>query len=183
VSSPSSPTARSKARRRSVRQGLVALPGTARARLAGAAAPAVRLRMRGVEFAWDATRPRALIMGIVNVTPDSFADGGRYLDAGRGRQPGADARRRGGRPPRRGCGVDAPGIAGGCRPTRSARASCRCSSACSTTLRARCRWTRRSRGGRGRARSRRPHDQRHHGARRRGPRWRGSAPSTEPVSR
>jgi dihydropteroate synthase len=36
--------------------------------------------MRGVEFAWDRTRPRALIMGIVNVTPDSFADGGRYLE-------------------------------------------------------------------------------------------------------
>jgi dihydropteroate synthase len=36
--------------------------------------------MRGVEFAWDAERPRSLIMGIVNVTPDSFADGGRYLD-------------------------------------------------------------------------------------------------------
>jgi dihydropteroate synthase len=27
------------------------------------------------------TRPRPLIMGIVNVTPDSFSDGGRYLDA------------------------------------------------------------------------------------------------------
>jgi len=37
--------------------------------------------MRGVEFAWDSARPRALIMGIVNVTPDSFADGGRFLDA------------------------------------------------------------------------------------------------------
>ena len=37
--------------------------------------------MRGAEFAWDAERPRALIMGIVNVTPDSFVDGGRYLDA------------------------------------------------------------------------------------------------------
>ena len=36
--------------------------------------------MRGAEFAWDAARPRTLIMGIVNVTPDSFADGGRYLD-------------------------------------------------------------------------------------------------------
>jgi dihydropteroate synthase len=36
--------------------------------------------MRGAEFAWDAERPRALIMGIVNVTPDSFADGGWYLD-------------------------------------------------------------------------------------------------------
>jgi dihydropteroate synthase len=40
----------------------------------------VRLRIRGVELAWDAERPRALIMGIVNVTPDSFADGGRYLE-------------------------------------------------------------------------------------------------------
>jgi dihydropteroate synthase len=36
--------------------------------------------MRGAEFAWDVERPRTLIMGIVNVTPDSFADGGRYLD-------------------------------------------------------------------------------------------------------
>jgi dihydropteroate synthase len=36
--------------------------------------------MRGAEFEWDAARPHALIMGIVNVTPDSFADGGRYLD-------------------------------------------------------------------------------------------------------
>jgi dihydropteroate synthase len=36
--------------------------------------------MRGAEFAWDADRPRTLIMGIVNVTPDSFVDGGRYLD-------------------------------------------------------------------------------------------------------
>jgi dihydropteroate synthase len=39
----------------------------------------VRLRLRGAEFAWDAERPRTLIMGIVNVTPDSFADSGRYL--------------------------------------------------------------------------------------------------------
>jgi len=36
--------------------------------------------MRGAEFEWHAARPHALIMGIVNVTPDSFADGGRYLD-------------------------------------------------------------------------------------------------------
>ena len=36
--------------------------------------------MRGAEFVWDEDRPRTLIMGIVNVTPDSFADGGRYLD-------------------------------------------------------------------------------------------------------
>jgi dihydropteroate synthase len=40
----------------------------------------VRLCLRGVEFAWELERPRALIMGIVNVTPDSFADGGRYLE-------------------------------------------------------------------------------------------------------
>src|SRR5262245_5950474 len=40
----------------------------------------VRLRLRGAEFVWDPERPRTLIMGIVNVTPDSFADGGRYLD-------------------------------------------------------------------------------------------------------
>ena len=25
---------------------------------------------------------RPLVMGVVNVTPDSFSDGGRYLDAG-----------------------------------------------------------------------------------------------------
>src|SRR5262249_47533389 len=30
------------------------------------------------EFIWS-ERPRTVIMGIVNVTPDSFADGGRYL--------------------------------------------------------------------------------------------------------
>ena len=30
-----------------------------------------------------AVRPRALVMGIVNVTPDSFSDGGRFLDTGR----------------------------------------------------------------------------------------------------
>lgn len=28
-------------------------------------------------------RPRSLVMGIVNVTPDSFSDGGRFLDTGR----------------------------------------------------------------------------------------------------
>src|SRR5262249_13633548 len=36
--------------------------------------------MRGAEFEWDAARPRALIMGIVNVTHDWFADGGRYCE-------------------------------------------------------------------------------------------------------
>src|SRR5581483_672032 len=28
-------------------------------------------------------RSRCLVMGILNVTPDSFSDGGRYLDTGR----------------------------------------------------------------------------------------------------
>ncbi len=31
---------------------------------------------------WEFPRP-ALVMGVVNVTPDSFSDGGHYLDAGR----------------------------------------------------------------------------------------------------
>jgi dihydropteroate synthase len=42
----------------------------------------VKLRLRGHVFAWDPARPRTLVMGIVNVTPDSFADGGRFLDPG-----------------------------------------------------------------------------------------------------
>jgi dihydropteroate synthase len=42
----------------------------------GAWAPAP-LRIGARVFAWD----RVLIMGVVNVTPDSFSDGGRYLDA------------------------------------------------------------------------------------------------------
>ena len=42
----------------------------------------MKLRLRGHVFAWDPARPRALVMGIVNVTPDSFADGGRFLDPG-----------------------------------------------------------------------------------------------------
>ena len=31
-------------------------------------------------FTWDTTRP--LVMGILNVTPDSFSDGGQFVDAG-----------------------------------------------------------------------------------------------------
>ncbi len=38
------------------------------------------LRVRGHTFAWEPARRRALVMGIVNVTPDSFADGGRFLE-------------------------------------------------------------------------------------------------------
>jgi dihydropteroate synthase len=40
------------------------------------------LRARQFEFRFPG---RALVMGIVNVTPDSFYDGGRYLDAGAAR--------------------------------------------------------------------------------------------------
>ena len=35
----------------------------------------------GVFWAALRDRPRALVMGVVNVTPDSFSDGGRYADA------------------------------------------------------------------------------------------------------
>ena len=38
----------------------------------------MKLRARQFEFTFP--RP-ALVMGIVNVTPDSFFDGGRFLDA------------------------------------------------------------------------------------------------------
>jgi dihydropteroate synthase len=37
---------------------------------------------RACQFCYEFPRP-ALVMGIVNVTPDSFSDGGRFLDAGR----------------------------------------------------------------------------------------------------
>jgi len=37
---------------------------------------------RARQFTFEFPRP-ALVMGIVNVTPDSFADGGRFFDAGR----------------------------------------------------------------------------------------------------
>jgi len=38
------------------------------------------LRLRGQTFTWDPVRPRTRLMGVVNVTPDSFADGGRFFD-------------------------------------------------------------------------------------------------------
>jgi dihydropteroate synthase len=38
------------------------------------------LRVRGHTITWDPVRPRTVLMGIVNVTPDSFSDGGRFLD-------------------------------------------------------------------------------------------------------
>ena len=37
------------------------------------------MRWNARQFEWDLSR-RCLVMGIVNVTPDSFSDGGRYLD-------------------------------------------------------------------------------------------------------
>jgi len=65
-------------------------------RLIGPGAPEVPLALADVPEAWQAsvialTKPgtgfaglpagRPLVMGIVNVTPDSFSDGGRHLDA------------------------------------------------------------------------------------------------------
>ena len=48
-------------------------------------------------------------MGIVNVTPDSFSDGGRFLDPTRRRRSRAEARRRRGRHPRRRRRITRPG--------------------------------------------------------------------------
>jgi dihydropteroate synthase len=42
--------------------------------------PPVTLQLRGHRFRWDPAVPRVVLMGIVNVTPDSFSDGGRFLD-------------------------------------------------------------------------------------------------------
>lgn len=42
------------------------------------AAPIPRLRGRGLDLALDTPR----VMGVVNITPDSFSDGGHYLDPG-----------------------------------------------------------------------------------------------------
>src|SRR5574341_414332 len=42
----------------------------------GQSAPS--LLMRGRRLAFD----RPMVMGVLNVTPDSFSDGGRYLDPG-----------------------------------------------------------------------------------------------------
>jgi dihydropteroate synthase len=38
------------------------------------------LRLRGHTLTWDLARPQTRLMGIVNVTPDSFSDGGRFFD-------------------------------------------------------------------------------------------------------
>ena len=76
---------------------------------------------------------RTLVMGVLNVTPDSFADGGRFIDPSRAADAalameaaGADLIDVGGestRPGRRTCGA----------PTRSALESSRSSSASRVT--------------------------------------------------
>ncbi len=45
--------------------------------------PPRRLTAAGLELDWDGEHPRALLMGVVNASPDSFSDGGRHrtLDA------------------------------------------------------------------------------------------------------
>ena len=52
------------------------LGGRARTVMPAAAKPAPVFRCG--RFAFDLSRP--LVMGILNVTPDSFSDGGRFLD-------------------------------------------------------------------------------------------------------
>ena len=51
------------------------------------------MQLRGASFAFDDERRRTYVMGVVNVTPDSFSDGGRYLGReaaiARGRELGA----------------------------------------------------------------------------------------------
>ena len=60
-----------------------------------------------------------LVMGVVNVTPDSFSDGGRWFDAGRGRRARARPGRRGRRPRRRRRRVDPAGRRSGSAGARS----------------------------------------------------------------
>ena len=64
-------------------------------------------------FAFRASRP--LVMGIVNVTADSFSDGGRFLDPAQAIEHGAAAARRGRGHRRRRRRVDAPGRRSRCR--------------------------------------------------------------------
>ncbi len=51
---------------------------------------------------------RAVIMGVLNVTPDSFSDGGRFLDPGDGARACTPPGRRGRRHPRRRRRIDPP---------------------------------------------------------------------------
>ena len=71
---------------------------------------------------------RCLVMGVVNVTPDSFSDGGAWLDADARRRARARAGRRRRRPRRRRRRVDPAGRAAG-RPRTRSCAGCSRSSA------------------------------------------------------
>ena len=67
---------------------------------------------------------RALVMGVLNVTPDSFSDGGRYLDPALAVKHGRAAGGRGCRPRRRGRGVRPVPARSGRRWTRSSTGCC-----------------------------------------------------------
>ena len=86
----------------------------------------MRLDCRGQVL--DLTDP--VVMGVLNVTPDSFSDGGRYCNGGRGHRPGTPNGSRRCGDHRRGGRVDAPrrrtrrcggGIAAGAAGHRGAR--------------------------------------------------------------
>ena len=93
-------------------------PGPANRRSAIASvAPSRNPAVTGVPRLTVAELPRRALMGVVNVTPDSFSDGGRFLDPGR--RDRARSRPRGRR-----CGADRRGRrvhATGCRPRRRRR--------------------------------------------------------------
>ena len=72
-------------------------------------------------------RARFRLMGIVNVTPDSFSDGGAFLDAGAAIAHARELVARGRGHPRRRRRVDAAGRRAGVRARRSCGAWCRCS--------------------------------------------------------
>ena len=73
--------------------------------------------------------PRVKVMGVVNVTPDSFSDGGLYLDPEAAIAHGRELAERGRRDPRRRRRVDAAGGGGGRRGGGAARGSSRSSRA------------------------------------------------------
>ena len=73
----------------------------------------------------SAAAPDFTVMGIVNVTPDSFSDGGLYLDAPAAIAHGLELERRGGGDPRRRRRVDPARRRVGLRAGGAARAWCR----------------------------------------------------------
>ena len=72
---------------------------------------------------------RTLVMGVVNVTPDSFAEAAASIDPARALERRCEARGRGRRHPRPRRRVDAARARSRCRRPRSAARSCRCSAA------------------------------------------------------